>query len=137
MINSTSLNEVHYNELCLSLKKKAKEALQVQATKEAAMEVDTEVPASQQQLRDVVQREAAKVADKRINALKQELATIKNLVLAKNTGRGQSSKGASTKRKKQDGKRPNDQIGTHGIVVPTHRIEDSNSRTTTSGNNNS
>jgi hypothetical protein len=125
------------NELCLYLKKKAKEALQVQATEEAAMEVDIEVPASQQQLRDLIQREATKVADKRINALKQELATIKKLVLAKNTGRGQTSKGASTKRKKQDGKRPNDQSGTDGTVVPTHRSEDSYGGKTTSGNSSS
>jgi hypothetical protein len=34
------------NELCLSLKKKAKEALQVKSTEEVAMELDTEVPAT-------------------------------------------------------------------------------------------
>jgi hypothetical protein len=125
------------NELCLSLKKKAKEALQVQATEEAAMEVDTEVPESQQQLRDLVQREATKVADKRINALRQELATIKKLVLAKNRGGANHQRAPQQKEKKQDGKRPNNQRGTDGTVVPTHRSKDSDGGITTSGNNNS
>jgi hypothetical protein len=130
------LKTQRYNELFLSLKKKAKEALQVQATEEAAMEVDTEVPASQQQLRDLVQREAKKVADKRINAFKKELASIKKLVLAKNTGRGQSLKGASTKREKKDGKHPNYQGGTDSTTVPTNRSEDSDGGKTTSGKSN-
>jgi hypothetical protein len=67
-------------------KKKAKEALQVQATEEAATEVDAEVPACQQQLHDLVQREATKVADKRIHALNQDLANIKKLITAKIRG---------------------------------------------------
>jgi hypothetical protein len=116
------------NEICLSLKKKAKEALQVQATEEATMEVDTEVPASQQQLRDLVQLEATKVAYKRINALKKELSSIKKLVLAKHMGRGQLSKGASTNNKTQG--------GTDGTAVPTNRSEDSDGGSTTSGNSN-
>jgi hypothetical protein len=41
-----------------------KEDISQYTTEEAAMEADVEVPASQQQLQDLVKREAMKVADK-------------------------------------------------------------------------
>jgi hypothetical protein len=40
------LKQQKYNELCISLRKKAKEALQTQATEEAAIELDTDLPVS-------------------------------------------------------------------------------------------
>jgi hypothetical protein len=96
------------------------------------MEVETEVPASQQHHRDLVQREATKVADKRIKELKQKLATTKNLVLAKNTGGANHRR--APRQKKQDGKLTKEQSGTDGTVVPTHPSEYSDGGTTTSGN---
>jgi hypothetical protein len=113
------------NVLCLSLKKKAKEAIQVQAAEEAVLEVDAEVSASQQQLQDLVQLEATKVADKRINALKQELAAIKKLITAINTGRGHTSNGASKKKKEKKGwkppKRPKRSRWRSGVHSPKRR----------------
>jgi hypothetical protein len=46
------------NELFISLCNKAKEALQTQATEEAAIELDTELTVSNQALQDLIQREA-------------------------------------------------------------------------------
>jgi hypothetical protein len=67
------------------------------------MELDTELPADQHQLQELVQREATKIADKRMNTLRQEIASIKELLSKKNTGRGQTSNGASTKRNHKGG----------------------------------
>jgi hypothetical protein len=43
-------------ELSISLRKKAKESLQGAATEEAAIELDAELPAYQQQLQDIIIR---------------------------------------------------------------------------------
>jgi hypothetical protein len=52
------LNKHKENELSIYLKKKAKEAPAIQATEDVAMEADAEVPATHQQLQDLIQREA-------------------------------------------------------------------------------
>lgn len=93
------------NELALSLKKRAREALQSQATEDATMQVDMELPASREQLQSLIQREATRIADKRIGTLHQELASLRKSISAKNVERGQSSSGASLKKKSQGGKK--------------------------------
>jgi hypothetical protein len=65
------------NELCLALMKKAKESLKANATAEAVIVLDAEVPATQQQLRDIIQREASKISDAKCSALHNELAELK------------------------------------------------------------
>jgi hypothetical protein len=85
------------NELSLSLKKKAKEALITQSIEEEAMEADSEVPATHQKLQDLIQWEATQIANKRIQ---QGIAALRKAVLAKITKRGPSTKGAFQKTKK-------------------------------------
>jgi hypothetical protein len=96
------------NKLCLALRKKAKESLKENTTAEAAIVLDAEVPATQQQLRDLIQREAGQIADAKCSALHNELAELKksmNSRNSKNTGRGleKNKKGASQKQKNNSG----------------------------------
>jgi hypothetical protein len=86
------------NEICISPRKKAKEALQTQATEEAAIELDTELPVSNQALQDLIQREATKIADSRLTPLHKGIAALKSSIHPKNKRRGQS-KGASRQTK--------------------------------------
>jgi hypothetical protein len=80
-----------------------KEALAIQATEDAAMETDAEVPATHQQLKDLIQREATKIANKRIQ---QKITALRKAALGKNNQRGHTSKGASQqKKKRQNGKK--------------------------------
>jgi hypothetical protein len=72
------LSQQRENELSIYLRKKAKENIQGAATEAADIELDTEMPASQQQLQGIVRHEATKIADKRMNSLCQELATLKS-----------------------------------------------------------
>jgi hypothetical protein len=58
----TYLQRQRDNGLSLALKKKSKEVIQTQATEEAAMEIDAELPASRQQLQDLIQREAKELS---------------------------------------------------------------------------
>jgi hypothetical protein len=97
------LSQQRENELSISLRKKAKENLQSAATEAAAIELDTEIPAPQQKLQDIVIREATKISDKRMNSLRQYIATLKTLVATKNGERGKSQ-GASVKKEKKPGK---------------------------------
>jgi hypothetical protein len=64
------------NELSLALRKKAKELLKANATAEAAIVLDAEVPDTQQQLRDLIQREASKIADAKCSALHNEFTGV-------------------------------------------------------------
>jgi hypothetical protein len=67
------------------------------------MEADAEVPATDQQLQDLIQREATKIANKRIQ---QEITALRKAALGKNNQRGHTSKGASQQKKKiQNGKK--------------------------------
>jgi hypothetical protein len=95
--HGTTLNQHKENELSISLKKKAKEALAIQATEDAAMEADAEAPETHQQLQDLIQREATKIANKRIQ---QEITALRKAALGKNNQRGHTSKGASQQKKK-------------------------------------
>jgi hypothetical protein len=90
----TYLQRQRDNELSLALKKKAKEVIQTQATEEAAMEIDAELPASRQQLQDLIQREAKKLARSMI----QKEVTMQVKHALKNTPGGQSKKAASPKK---------------------------------------
>jgi hypothetical protein len=65
------------NELCLALREKSKESLKANATAEAVIVLDAEVPATQQQLRDLIHHEASKIADAKCSALHNELAELK------------------------------------------------------------
>jgi hypothetical protein len=97
------LNQHKENELSISLKNKVKEALDIQATEDAAMEADAEVPATHQQLQDLIQREATKIANKRIQ---QDITALRKAALGKNNQRGHTSKGASQQQNKiQNGKK--------------------------------
>jgi hypothetical protein len=87
------------NEICISLRKKAKEALQTQSTEEAAIELDTELPVSNQALQDLIQWEATKIAYSCITLLHKEIAALKSSIHPKNEGRGQP-KGASRQNNK-------------------------------------
>jgi hypothetical protein len=114
--------QVRDNELCIAIRKKAKESLKANATAEAAIVLDAEVPAPQQQLRDLIQREAGKIADAKCSALHNELAKLKksmNSRNSKNTGRGQdkNKKGASQKKKNNSGNKTN-----RNANVPRERI---------------
>jgi hypothetical protein len=93
----TYLQRQRDNELSLTLQKKAKEVIQTQATEAAAMEIDAELPASRQQLQDLIQREAKKLARSMIH--KEVTVQVKHAL--KNTPGGQSKKAASPKKTRQ------------------------------------
>jgi hypothetical protein len=73
------LNQHKENELSISLKNKAREDLAIQATEDAAMEADVELPATHQQLQNLIQREAKKI-NKRIQ---QEITALRKAALGK------------------------------------------------------
>jgi hypothetical protein len=108
----TYLKQQKDNELCISLRKKAKEALQTQATEEAAIELDTDLPVSNQALQDLIQREATKITDSRLTPLRKEIAALKSSIHPKNEGRGQPKGASRQKKKSQTGKQAN----SHGKV---------------------
>jgi hypothetical protein len=91
------------NELNLLLRKKAKEANQLQATEAAALEANAELPVNPQQMQDIIQKEATKITNKQAQSFKKELAELK-AILAKNGTRGPTPRGASSKKKNQGGK---------------------------------
>jgi hypothetical protein len=90
----TSLQRQCDNELSLALKKKAKEVIHTQASEAAAMEIDAELPESRQQLQDLIQREAKKLA----RSVIQKEVTVQVKHALKNTPGGQSNKAASPKK---------------------------------------
>jgi hypothetical protein len=60
---NTYLHRQHDNELSLALNKKVKEVIHTQAMEAAAVEIDVDLPASRQQLQDLlIQREAKKIS---------------------------------------------------------------------------
>jgi hypothetical protein len=82
------LKQQNDNELCNSLCKKAKEALQTQATQEAEIELDTELHVINQDLQDLIQREATKIADSHPTPLRKEIAALKISIHPKTKGGG-------------------------------------------------
>jgi uncharacterized protein YdaU (DUF1376 family) len=86
----------------MSLKKKSKEALATQATENVTMEADAEVPATHQHLQDLIQREATKIANKRIQ---QEIAAIRKAALGKKTRGAMPPMAPRKKNKRQPGKK--------------------------------
>lgn len=89
------LYQVKENELSISLKKEVKEQLLWRKTEDATMEIDNELPADREQLRDLIRREAEIMAKKFV---RKEVNA--KLDTAKNSKRGQAVKGASNKKKK-------------------------------------
>jgi hypothetical protein len=90
------LNQHKENKLSIYLKKKAKEALAIHATEDATMEADAEVPATHQQLQDLIQREATKIANKRIQ---QEITALRKAALKKKQSEGPHLQGRLTTKK--------------------------------------
>jgi hypothetical protein len=88
------LRQVHENELSISLKKEMKEQLLWRKTEAATLEIDNELPADREQLRDLIRREAEIMTKKYISK-----AAAAKLDTAKNTKRGRAVKGASNKKK--------------------------------------
>jgi hypothetical protein len=89
------MSQVKENELSISLKKEVKEQLLWRKTEDATMEIDNELPADREQLRDLIRREAEIMAKKLV---RKEIDA--KLDMAKNTKRCQAVKGASNKKKK-------------------------------------
>jgi hypothetical protein len=77
---STALNAIfnlswdHYlrqekdNQLAISLKKQAKEVMLASHTEDATMDIDAEIPADRQQLKDLISHEARAMAKKMIDS---------------------------------------------------------------------
>jgi hypothetical protein len=113
------LKQQRDNELCLALRKKAKESLSSDATTEAGILLDSEVPATQEQLRDLITREATKIANQQCNDLRNEIENLKKSLYPKSSkkvGWGPPRKqGASPKKnsgdKKSSGPRDRDAPG--------------------------
>jgi hypothetical protein len=93
-------------QLCLALRKKAKESLASNATTDAAVLLDAEVPATQEQLRDLITREATKIANQKCNALRNEITNLKKRLdpkSSKKAGRGPPRKQGTSQKKKNSG----------------------------------
>jgi hypothetical protein len=71
------LKQQRDNELCLTSRKKAKDSLASDATTEAAVLLDAEVPATQEQLRDLITHEATKFSNQQCKALRNEITNLK------------------------------------------------------------
>jgi hypothetical protein len=81
---STALNAIfnlswdHYlrqekdNQLAISLKKQAKEVMLASHIEDATMDIDAEIPADRQQLKDLIHHEARAMAKKMIDSVVEE-----------------------------------------------------------------
>jgi hypothetical protein len=67
------------------LRKKAKESLASDGTTEAAILIDAEVPATQEQLRDLITRESTRIANQQCNALRNEITNLKKSLYPKSS----------------------------------------------------
>jgi hypothetical protein len=106
---STALNAIfnlswdHYlrqekdNQLAISLKKQAKEVMLASHTEDATMDIDAEIPADRQQLKDLIRHEARAMAKKMSDSAVEEKLKAIQMPVSKNAGRGQQRPGASTK----------------------------------------
>jgi hypothetical protein len=102
------LKQKRDNELCLALRKKANESLASDATTEAAILLDAEVPATQEQLRDLITCEATKIANQQCNSLRNDTTNLKKSLYPKGSKkRGGRSKKARrlTKNKNRGNKK--------------------------------
>jgi hypothetical protein len=100
------LKQQRDNELCLALRKKSKESLASDVTTEAAILLDAEVPAMQEQLRDLITREATKIENQQCNALRNKITNLKkslNPKSSKKAGRGLPRKKGASQKKKNSG----------------------------------
>jgi hypothetical protein len=86
------------NQLAISLKKQAKEVMLSSHTEDATMDIDAEIPADRQQLKDLIRHEARAMAKKMIDSAVEEKLKAMQMTVSKNAGRGQQRPGASTKR---------------------------------------
>jgi hypothetical protein len=67
-------------------------------TEDATMDIDAEIPADRQQLKDLISHEARAMAKKMIDSAVEEKLKAMQMPVSKNAGRGQQRPGASTKR---------------------------------------
>ena len=88
------LSQARENELCITLKKRAKETILEKHTEDATMTADAELPADHQQLKDLIRAQAKDLAKKMIH---KKVASQVQAAL-KNSGRGHHD-GASNKKK--------------------------------------
>jgi hypothetical protein len=140
---STALNAIfnlswdHYlrqekdNQLAISLKKQAKEVMLASHTEDATMDIDAEIPADRQQLKDLIRHEARAMAKTMIDSAVEEKLKSMRMPVSKNAGRGQQRPGASTKRNgKTKAKRGEQNVRRGSVnrnenrnVTPTRRDE--------------
>jgi hypothetical protein len=66
-------------------------------TEDATMDIDAEIPADRQQLKDLILHEARAMAKKMIDSAVGEKLKAMKMPVSKNAGRGQQRPGASTK----------------------------------------
>ena len=104
------LSQVRENDLSISLKKEVKERLTWQKTADATMEIENELPADRDQLRNLIQREAETTAKKLIRKAVEDA----KLGPAKNAKRGHAAKGASDKKKKDSNRKQKEKKETNG-----------------------
>jgi hypothetical protein len=67
-------------------------------TEYATNDIDAEIPADLQQLKDLIHQEASAVAEKMIDTAIEEKLKAMKIPVSKNAGRVQQGPGASTKR---------------------------------------
>jgi hypothetical protein len=100
---STALNAIfilsswdHYlrqekdNQLAISLKKQAKEVMLASHTEDATMDIDAEIPADRQQLKDLIRHEARAMAKKMIESAVEEKLKSMQMPVSKKRGEGPS-----------------------------------------------
>jgi hypothetical protein len=95
-------------------KKKAKEVMLASHTEDATMDIDAEIPADRQQLKDLIRHEARAMAKKMIDSAVEEKLKSMQMPVSKNAGRGQQRPGASTKRNAKAKAKRGEQNGRRG-----------------------
>jgi hypothetical protein len=90
--------------------------LKAKATAEAVIVLDTEVPATQQQLRDLIQGEAGKIVDAECSALHNELAELKKSMNFRNS---KTRGGAKKRTRRATRKKRKTTVETKPSAMPT------------------
>jgi hypothetical protein len=79
------------------------------------MDIDAEIPADRQQLKDLIRHEARDMAKKMIDSAVEEKLKAMKMPVSKNAGRGQQRPGASTKRNGKAKAKGGEQNGRRGM----------------------
>jgi hypothetical protein len=83
-------------------------------TEDATMDIDAEIPADRQQLKDLIRHEARAMAKRMIDSAIEETLKAMKMPVSKNTGRGQQRFGASKKRNAKAKAKRGEQNGRRG-----------------------